>query len=215
MKVFPSLLFPVFLGISAFVSAAEPEINLTDELTAKEKQDIRVPTPGLFDGVSKITIDFSTFSDSSWCYPMRNGRVISPYGGARKRHAGMDIKTKAGDTIYAAFSGLVRFAKSYSGYGNVMVVRHAFGLETVYSHNSRHLVKVGEMVHVGQPIAIVGRTGRATTEHCHFEVRINGQHFNPSKIFDPQQHCLRRVKLVAYKSGQIEVTKVTDFVPQK
>ena len=123
-------------------------------------------------------------------------------------HSGVDLKTKANDTIVAAFAGKVRFSKSYSGYGNVIVIRHASGLETLYSHNSKNFAKVGDWVKAGQAIALTGRTGRATTEHCHFEIRVNGRAYNPNLIFDHTNHSLKRVKLVANKSGNISVSTV-------
>ena len=183
------------------------QVTYNENISDKEQRDIKIPTSGLFDETDKITIDMSKLSRNDWCYPLHNGRVISPYGGKR-HHAGIDIKTHAGDTIYAAFAGRVRFAKRYSGYGNVIVLRHHTGIETVYSHNERHLVRIGDIVKAGDPIAIVGRTGRATTEHCHFEIRINGNAFNPTRFFDTETHCLRSQKVIAYKSGRIETTNV-------
>lgn len=182
-------------------------VSGNNDFTEREKRDIKIPTAGLFGETDNITIDFSKLKRNEWCYPLHNGHVISPYGGKR-RHSGMDIKTHAGDTVYAAFSGRVRFARPYSGYGNVIVLRHDMGLETVYSHNKYNLVRIGDVVKAGDAIAIVGRTGRATTEHCHFEVRINGKAFNPARFFDPITCCLRSEKVVAYKSGRIETTNI-------
>ena len=207
------LLFPTVclqaLGTTSNGAPGESgDISLKEDFTDREQQHIQVPTSGLFDDAPKITIDLSTLTRNDWCYPMKNGKVISPFGGSRKNHAGIDIKTFAGDTIYAAFSGRVRFAKPYSGYGNVIVLRHSTGLETVYSHNKRHLVRIGDFVMAGQPIAIVGRTGRATTEHCHFEVRINGKAYNPARFFDTTLRTLKSMKVIAYKSGVIETYNV-------
>ena len=67
---------------------------------------------------------------------------------------------------------------------------------------------MGDWVKAGQVIALTGRTGRATTEHLHFEIRINGRAYNPSLLFDHTNHCLKKVKLVANKSGNISVTPV-------
>ena len=178
------------------------------DFTERERNVVAVPTRGLFDETDKIIVDFSKINRKDWCYPMKNGRVISPFGGKRKNHAGTDIKTFAGDTIYAAFDGRVRFAKSYYGYGNVIVLRHDIGIETLYSHNKKNLVRIGDYVKAGQPIAIVGRTGRATTEHCHFEVRINGKPYDPMRFFDNKTRQLRSISVVAHKSGRIETVNV-------
>ena len=96
-------------------------------------------------------------------------------------------------------------SKPYYAYGNLVVIRHANGLETIYSHNCKNLVRSGDVVKAGQPIGLTGRTGRATTEHVHFETRINGQHFNPNLIFDLKERKLRKecIKCSKYGSGII------------
>ena len=130
--------------------------------------------------------------DSSqwWCYPLPGAKVISPYGG-RRHHSGTDIKTKANDQILAAFDGEVVFSGKFYGYGNLIRIKHPNGLETYYSHNSKNLVKVGDHVTAGQVIALTGRTGRATTEHLHFETRMKGKHVNSNKYFDHENHTIR------------------------
>lgn len=129
--------------------------------------------------------------EQRFCYPYP-GKFLSGYGPrGRSIHTGVDIKGVKNDTIRAAFAGTVRMSKAYSGYGNCVVIRHKNGLETLYGHNSRNLVRVGDAVRAGDPIALIGRTGRATTDHCHFEVRVQGQHINPALILDCQNHRLR------------------------
>lgn len=98
-------------------------------------------------------------------------------------------------------------AKPYGAYGNVIVIRHPNGLETVYSHNVKNLVKSGDAVKAGKAIALTGRTGRATTEHLHFETRINGQHFNPGLIFDMDKRTLRKDYLQCTKKGKGIIVK--------
>ena len=136
---------------------------------------------------------------------MKGGRVISSYGGKR-RHAGTDIKTKAGDPVYAAFEGKVTLSGRHYGYGLCIVIRHANGLETLYSHQSKNMVKVGDWVKAGQQIGIVGRTGRATTEHVHFEVKCNGRPFDSAKIIDHKNRWLKKQTFVFRKSGKGGVT---------
>ena len=127
-----------------------------------------------------------------WCYPLAGAKVISPYGSRGGRtHSGTDLKTKPNDNILAAFDGEVVFSGLYAGYGNLIRIKHANGLETYYSHNAKNLVRAGDQVTAGQVIALTGRTGRATTEHLHFETRINGRSINSDKYFDHVNHTLR------------------------
>lgn len=127
-----------------------------------------------------------------WAYPLPGAKVISPFGyRGRRRHTGVDLKTVNKDKIRAAFDGEVVFSGPFSGYGNLVRLRHDNGLETYYSHNSKNLVKVGEKVKAGQVIALIGQTGRASTPHLHFETRIGGQPVNPNRFFDHQTHTLR------------------------
>ena len=119
-------------------------------------------------------------------YPLPGAKVISPYKNNRgsHRHTGVDLKTKPNDTIYAVFDGVVTMSKSYYGYGKCIIIKHADGTETLYSHNSKNYVKEGEKVKGGQKIALTGKTGRATTEHLHFEVRKNGKPVNPMPLLE-------------------------------
>ncbi len=117
-----------------------------------------------------------------------NGRVTSNYGYRsrfRRVHYGTDLKLNIGDTVRAAFSGKIRLTKyEGKGYGYYVVIRHPNGLETVYGHLSRFLVKPNQTVKAGQPIALGGNTGRSTGPHLHFEARYMGIPINPAAIFD-------------------------------
>ncbi|MBO6191992.1 MAG: M23 family metallopeptidase [Prevotella sp.] len=127
-----------------------------------------------------------------WSYPLLGAKVISPFGSrGGRRHTGVDLKTVNKDEIHAAFDGEVVFSGPFSGYGNLIRLRHDNGLETYYSHNSKNLVKVGEQVKAGQIIALTGQTGRASTPHLHFETRIGGQAVNPNRFFDHEAHTIR------------------------
>lgn len=163
----------------------------TDGFSRMEVNHIRVATPGLFSKGKTIELHLDSLRAEEYSFPLPGGKVISPYGRGGGRHTGIDIKTFANDTIRSAFGGVVRMSKPYSAYGNVIVIRHPSGLETVYSHNSKNLVQSGDTVQAGQAIALTGRTGRATTEHLHFETRIDGQHFNPNIIFNMKERTLR------------------------
>lgn len=156
--------------------------------------------------------------EQRFCYPYP-GKFLSGYGPrGRSIHTGVDIKGVKNDTIRAAFAGTVRMSKPYSGYGNCVVIRHKNGLETLYAHNSRNLVRVGDVVRAGDPIALIGRTGRATTEHCHFEVRIQGQHINPALILDVNNHTLREGVLSVTKQSNgriVAVNRASGLAPSQ
>lgn len=114
-------------------------------------------------------------------------RVVTSNFGARwgRQHKGLDIKVYIGDTICAAFSGKVRIVRyEPRGYGNYVVIRHDNGLETVYGHMSKHLVRENQEVRAGQPIGLGGNTGRSTGSHLHFETRLCGVALNPALMFD-------------------------------
>ncbi len=172
-----------------------PEIFFSLESHRLRKQTVlfQKKASGLVDvSVMKTAVPDEKTGRQWWCYPLAAGKVISPYGRRGGRtHAGTDIKSKANDDILAAFDGEVVFSGKYYGYGNLVRIKHSNGLETYYSHNSKNLVKVGDYVKAGQVIALTGRTGRATTEHLHFETRVNGKAVNSSKYFNHDNHTIR------------------------
>jgi len=95
------------------------------------------------------------------------------------RHDGIDIAAPEGSPVLAADDGVVAYVGEQSGYGTVLILRHDHGLVTVYAHNSAVLVREGERVARGQPVARVGQTGRTTGPHLHFEVREGTRPRNP------------------------------------
>ncbi len=113
----------------------------------------------------------------------RIGQVNSKFGWRDGRmHKGIDINLHKGDAVVAAFDGMVRIAHVKGAYGNVVIIRHYNGLETVYAHLSKFKVKQGQVVLAGQTIGLGGSTGRSSGPHLHFEVRFRGQAINPASI---------------------------------
>lgn len=109
-----------------------------------------------------------------------DGPISSPFGRRRSGwHAGIDIKADLGTPIFAAAPGVVSFSGWDKAYGRVVRIAHDDGFVTVYAHNLQNFVKAGETVEVGQVIGTVGRTGRATAYHLHFEIWSQGKVFNP------------------------------------
>lgn len=118
-----------------------------------------------------------------------NRRQVSSSFGYRRRfgrmHYGTDLPLSVGDTVRSAFSGRVRIvAYEGRGYGKYVVIRHPNGLETVYGHLSRQLVKEGAIVKAGDVIALGGNTGRSYGAHLHFETRFMGIAINPEDLID-------------------------------
>jgi murein DD-endopeptidase MepM/ murein hydrolase activator NlpD len=114
------------------------------------------------------------------------GYITSEFGRRRYRfHYGIDLKLQTGDDVLAAFSGKVRIIDyERRGYGHYVVIRHNNGLETVYGHLSKVLVKHDQVVSAGDLIALGGSTGRSTGPHLHFEIRYLGNAINPADVID-------------------------------
>ena len=108
------------------------------------------------------------------------GVRVSPFGdGAEKMHEGLDIAAVIGTPIHAPAAGTIIFAGKKSGYGQIVMMDHGYGLETWYGHTSRVLVKPGQKVKRGQVIALIGNAGRSTGAHVHYEVHVNGIPVDP------------------------------------
>ena len=114
-------------------------------------------------------------------WPVKGGKLTSRFGTRNgKNHHGIDIGARRGTPIRAAESGKVEFSGwGPTGYGQMIIIKHPGNLTTVYAHNSRNLVKKGSKVKRGQMIARVGKTGRASGPHVHFEVRNDTHAKNP------------------------------------
>ena len=148
--------------------------------------------------------------------PIKGNYVTSRYGYRPqfgRSHKGVDLRSAIGDTVYSAFSGRVRLTRfERGGYGFYVIVRHENGLETVYGHLSRFLVKPNQYVKAGQPIALSGNTGRSTGPHLHFETRFMGYAINPEAIFDFSNRCTHTD---SYTFSKSTYTKSRDYAPSK
>ena len=123
-----------------------------------------------------------------WIWPVRGGEIISYFGAPRKghRHGGIDLRGGHGERVVAARDGRVVYSGSgMRGYGKTVMIDHGDGFVTLYAHNSALLVREGDLVRRGDPIARVGRTGNASTDHCHFEIRRNDVPIDPLRVLYP------------------------------
>ena len=171
---------------SAKVAANEKPVRLIDAVLANGDVLLvragprRVPTrfymaePGLENGIE-------------FAWPVE-GQVVSPFGRRRMGwHAGMDIKAEIGAPILAAAPGTVISSGQERAYGRVIRVEHEGGFVTVYAHNLENLVEVGDRVSTGTIIGTVGRSGRATGPHLHFEIRHDGMVYNPIHLLPARE----------------------------
>jgi murein DD-endopeptidase MepM/ murein hydrolase activator NlpD len=119
---------------------------------------------------------------ADFLWPVSGGAFMRPFGEPRRHHvhAGVDIRGELGQDILAARDGVVAFGgNTKTGYGTMVILDHGDGVQTVYAHAEKILVRQGDAVRRGQPIALLGRTGNATTEHCHFEIRLANHAVDP------------------------------------
>lgn len=160
---------------------------------------------------SQLKNDLSKLKDTVWlCVEDEvnggfvmpfDGIVTSRYGYRRgRRHNGTDIDLNTGDTVRAAWSGKVRYAKyNKSGFGNLVVIRHNNGLETFYAHLSKHLVAPNTEVKAGDPIGLGGNTGHSYGSHLHFEVRFYDAPMDPENIIDFKKKKIKDANLMVHK----------------
>ena len=127
-------------------------------------------------------IERGTIIPPVYIKPISGGRLTSGFGRRWGRmHKGTDWACPTGTTVFASCGGTVIQASYNGGYGNSVVISHPDGRMTRYAHNSKLLVKTGQQVEQGEPIALSGNTGRSTGPHVHFEIYINGAAVNPLK----------------------------------
>ncbi len=135
--------------------------------------------------------------NKTYVHPFKNN-ITSDFGMRHYMwHYGVDIKLNKGDSVRAAFDGIIRVIQyDKYGYGNVVVIRHANGLETIYGHLSKDFVAVNQRVAAGEIIGLGGNTGRSTGSHLHLEMRYHGEPFNPHCIIDFEKGTLKSPTLV-------------------
>lgn len=139
----------------------------------------------------------------------------SPFGYRHgRRHQGVDLPYPHGTPVPAAFDGKVRISDYVGGYGNLVVIRHANGLETFYGHLSERKVQSGDWVNAGDIIGLGGSTGRSSGPHLHFETRYRGAAFDPAWLIDFEtgtlRHRLFRIRNWYFNPNQRYVQDVDD-----
>lgn len=177
------------------------------------------PASDLYEDWDNVYAHKATTLPDSFLIDLRNycmptpSRVVTSNFGSRwgRQHKGIDVKVYIGDTIRAAFSGKVRIVRyERAGYGKYIVIRHANGLETIYGHLSKQLVKEDQIVKVGEPIGLGGNTGRSTGSHLHFETRLCGVALNPAILFDFRNQDVVADTYMFHKSTYQKESKIAN-----
>ena len=133
------------------------------------------------------------------------GMRIDPIYGTLRFHTGMDFTAPTGTDIYATGDGTIIFSGWKTGYGNCIMIDHGFGFKTLYGHNNKNLVYVGQKVVRGEVIGHVGNTGKSVGPHLHYEVLLHNKHDNPAKYYfmdlTPEEYD--QMILIAENRGQV------------
>lgn len=185
-------------GLMVFsLSSFMPAKNV---FTAAEQQQVSIATPGLFAQSQAFNVDFEIFRAKEYSFPLPVGKAT-----LLNNHV-LRISTSKGDAVKAMLEGYVRLSRKSESMGNVIVVRHDCGLETVYANNAENLVKVGQHVDAGQTIAIVGSKEGET--YCDFSIMVNGGRLNPETFVELKSHKLRRQTVQFRKQGARVIASV-------
>ncbi|SDE50874.1 hypothetical protein SPACI_017690 [Sporomusa acidovorans DSM 3132] len=157
-------------GVTVIAQQSQPSVAGQAQDTEKIQTDMAklATTPSIWPTSGEVTSGF--------------GWRSSPWGDGSEMHPGIDIANSIGSPIFATADGVVVQSGWAGGYGNIVHIDHGNGIETIYGHNSRVSVSVGQSVKKGQIIAYSGNTGRSTGPHAHYEVRVNGTAVDPIRF---------------------------------
>ncbi len=170
-------------GIFDSVAVASPDLSAMLDGLARQLQD-RERQLGVLESListrnlSRQIVPGGRPVSQGWISSYFGSRA-DPFTGRTAFHAGLDFAGKEGSQVVAVASGVVTWSKDRFGYGRTVEINHGNGYVTRYAHNSSNLVAVGETVQKGDPIALIGSSGRSTGPHLHFEVLKNGRSVNP------------------------------------
>ncbi len=171
--------------------AENADLSRMDLLTLLDKDLVRLKEMAnyqeeSFNNLKAFLVDQKDLLDRSpYRWPVRGfvssnfGQRVDPFTGLQRRHDGIDIVTPKGTTVRAPADGIVTYTTVDPTLGNMLVIDHGYGVITRYGHNDAVLVREGQRVKRGDPIAAVGSSGKSTGPHLHYEIRINDLAVNP------------------------------------
>ncbi len=172
-----------------YISDLEQNRTQLEAQKLESERQLEILNQELITLLEKIALQNSIYVGGTYMWPAQSDytRISSGYGyRGREFHLGIDIPAGYGTDVYAANSGVIAIAAYHFSYGNYIVIDHGGGQATLYAHNSKLLVSVGDTVKRGDVIALAGSTGYSTGNHIHFEVRINGVTTDPIEYVTAQ-----------------------------
>ncbi|HET9333219.1 MAG TPA: M23 family metallopeptidase [Gemmatimonadota bacterium] len=180
-------LFAAALGCAPVYSESTPPLAAVTVPRSSRSSDLRAePSAGAAADLDLVralqSLVWPLATDGSGILSSVYGERLHPLGGDPRFHAGLDLRARAGTPVYAAAAGIVATSASSGAYGNFVILEHGGGLRTVYAHHRENLVRSGDRVRRGQPIGLVGRSGNATGDHLHFEVRWKDGTVDPRTV---------------------------------
>jgi len=187
--------------IASKIDGTNLKVDWQNEVTFNYDNDMSI----LNDSIWLCTTDSNY---SNFCLPSKAPMTSAFKMRGRRFHYGVDMDLETGDTVRAAFDGIVRYAKfNAAGFGYLAIVRHYNGLETYYAHLSRLDAKINQRVKAGDVLGLGGSTGRSTGAHLHFEVRFFHSPIDPEEIIDFKTGTLKTENLIVHK-GLFDYRKI-------
>lgn len=165
---------------STLIDTMRQELAKLKEATGRQEESFHELVSAFHDLKSLLAYTPSIWPVRGWV-TSAFGRRVSPFTGKRSLHTGMDIASRKGALVVAPADGVVARVVTEYDFGKLLEIDHGYGLKTRYGHNSHILVRAGQRVERGDPIARVGDTGRSTGSHLHYEVHLNGVPVNPKR----------------------------------
>ncbi len=176
----------LILEYQSALELTEEELNALDSVEkeyASDVSNVKIDIEELMEYLSN-QFRWPLYENQSYYISSYFGNRKDPFSSSREHHNGVDIVVPKGTPILASSGGVVTRSEYASVFGNVVVISHGNGLQTLYCHCSQRNVSVGDKVKQGDVIALVGSTGRSTAPHLHFSFILNGSYVNPEKYVE-------------------------------
>jgi len=174
------------------ISGFNENVKLSQQLMdlSKLEREVKLELDSYKELLSTLNKKQDSLSHFPALKPVLHGVRTSPFGmrrhpiyRVRRHHDGLDFSAKKGTPVFACADGVVKYARTFGGYGKTIMLNHLFGYETRYGHLEKIVVRVGQNVKRGEKIGEVGNTGISTAPHLHWEVHYKNKPLNPANYY--------------------------------